>query len=60
MPPGELVSSAAQAGVKLTRLADYGVMRPSAEDERTVLLGFAGMDEEQIGQGLAALGKAWK
>ena len=59
-PPGELVSSAAQAGVKLTRMADYGVMGPSPAGERTVLLGFAGMDEEQIEQGLAALARAWK
>ena len=52
--------AAAQAGVKLTRMADYGVMGPSPAGERTVLLGFAGMDEEQIEQGLAALARAWK
>ena len=58
-PAQELVPLAAQAGVKLSHLADYGVMQPGRETERTVLLGFAGMDEEEIGKGLAALKKAW-
>lgn len=58
-PPQELVPLAAQVGVKLSRLADYGVMQPGRETERTVILGFAGMDEEEIEKGLAALKKAW-
>ena len=58
-PAQELVPLAAQAGVKLSHLADYGVMQPGRGAERTVLLGFAGMDEEEIGKGLAALKKAW-
>ena len=58
-PPQELVPLAAQAGVRLTRLCDYGVMQPDKDSERVVLLGFAGMDENGIEQGLAALKKAW-
>ena len=58
-PAHELVPCAQMAGVKLTRLCDYGVMRMQPQHERVVLLGFAGMDEEQIDQGLRALYKAW-
>ena len=59
-PAQELTVRAARAGVKLTRLADYGVMQQGDNEERTVLLGFAGMDEEDIEKGLKALAKAWK
>ena len=58
-PPQELVAQAAQAGVRLTRLADYGVMETDRAYERVVLLGFAGMDEAAIAQGLEALRGAW-
>ena len=58
-PVQELVPLAAQAGVNLTRLADYGVMETGKELERVVLLGFAGMDEQAIGEGLEALYRAW-
>lgn len=58
-PAQELVPLAARAGVKLTRLVDYGVMRGDSTQERVVLLGFAGMDEEEICAGLKALKKAW-
>ena len=52
-----LVPLAEQAGVHLTRLSDYAVMQN--DESRVVLLGFSGMDEEQIRQGLSALQKAW-
>ena len=58
-PAQELVQRAAHAGVRLTRLCDYGVMDASEQDERVVLLGFAGLGEEAIAQGLGALAKAW-
>lgn len=58
-PVQELVPLAAQAGVKLTRLADYGVMETDKALERVVLLGFAGMDEQAIDEGLRALYRAW-
>ena len=58
-PAQALVPRAAQAGVKLTRLADYGVMEAGGEYERVVLLGFAGMDEAAIEAGLCALRDAW-
>ena len=58
-PVQELVPLAEQAGVKLTRLSDYGVMETGKELERVVLLGFAGMDEQAIGEGLEALCRAW-
>ena len=58
-PAQELVPLAARAGVKLTRLCDYGIMETGRELERIVLLGFAGMDEQAIGEGLEALRRAW-
>ena len=58
-PAQELVPRAEQAGVKLTRLCDHGVMRMGAQAERVVLLGFSGMDEAQIEKGLEALKRAW-
>lgn len=58
-PAHELAPLAARAGVRLTRLADYAVMDAGAADERTVLLGFAGMNEEAIEEGLRALRGAW-
>ncbi|MBQ2835199.1 MAG: PLP-dependent aminotransferase family protein [Clostridia bacterium] len=58
-PAQELVPLAAQAGVKLTRLSDYGVMEAGRDAERVVLLGFAGMDEGEIEKGLDALQRAW-
>ena len=58
-PAQELVPMAARRGVRLTRLADYGVMQTGKEHDRVVLLGFAGMDESAIEAGLDALKKAW-
>jgi len=58
-PAQELVPLAAQAGVRLTRLSDYGVMQTDKTLERVVLLGFAGMDEQAIESGLEALHRAW-
>ena len=58
-PAQELTALAAREGVRLTRLCDYGVMETGKEYERVVLLGFAGMDEETIGEGLKALYRAW-
>lgn len=57
-PAGELVPAAARAGVRLTRLSDYALME-GAKQDRTVLLGFAGMDEERILEGLDRLAGAW-
>ena len=50
---------AEMAGGRLTRLCDYGVMRMSPGQERVVVLGFAGMDDAQMEQGLEALHRAW-
>lgn len=58
-PAQELAPRAARAGVRLTRLCDYGVIQPERGGERVVLLGFAGMDEPEIAGGLAALRRAW-
>ncbi|MBR5288525.1 MAG: PLP-dependent aminotransferase family protein [Clostridia bacterium] len=58
-PAQELVPLAAREGVRLTRLCDYSVMRAEAAQDRVVLLGFAGMDEEEIRAGLKALCRAW-
>lgn len=58
-PAQELIPLAAQAGVKLTRLSDYGVMQQGERSERVVLLGFAGMDEAAIEEGLRALQRTW-
>lgn len=59
-PAQELIPLAEQAGVKLSKLTDYGVMMPGHDTDRVVLLGFAGMDEGQIGEGLQALAQAWR
>lgn len=59
VPSQELVPLAARAGVKLTRMEDYGVMQYAGSDSRTVLLGFSGMDEREIEGGLEALYRAW-
>ena len=59
-PDRELVRLAAAGGVHLTRLCDYGVMGNDAPAaSRTVLLGFAGMDEGAILEGLRVLARAW-
>jgi len=58
-PAQELTGLAAQVGVRLTRLCDYGVMQTDEALERVVLLGFAGMDEAAIEEGLEALHRAW-
>ena len=58
-PAQELVPLAARAGVRLTRLCDYGVMETGGAHERVVLLGFAGLSEEGIVQGLTALKRVW-
>jgi len=55
----ELIPLAAQAGVKLMRLSEYGVMETDKALERVVLLGFAGMDEAAIESGLEALYRVW-
>ena len=58
VPAEELVPRARAAGVLLSRLSDYRVMEDPGED-RTVLLGFAGMDGDAIREGLKALAEAW-
>ena len=58
-PRSGLQVTVRRVGVKLTRLADYGVMETGKELERVVLLGFAGMDEQAISEGLEALYRAW-
>ena len=58
-PSHMLVELAARAGVRLTRLSDYGVMQSGTPGERVVLLGFAGLDEQGIEEGLRALAAAW-
>ena len=55
----ELVPRARAAGIRLSRLSDYRVMEDPTED-RTVMLGFSGMDEKNIVDGLKALAKAWE
>ena len=57
-PADQLVPRAREAGIRLSRLADYSVIPPHGEN-RTVLLGFAGLDEQGIAEGLAALAAAW-
>ena len=59
LPASQLLPRARRAGVNLPRVADYYIMQAKPED-RSVLLGFAGMDEDAIRGGLAALAEAWK
>ena len=59
LPADALVPAARRAGVLLSRVTDYAVAA-SGEGEREVLLGFSGMDEAAIGEGLRALAAAWE
>ncbi|MBR1707250.1 MAG: PLP-dependent aminotransferase family protein [Clostridia bacterium] len=59
LEPSRLVPTAREAGVYLTSLSDYCIT-PSAENDRIVLLGLAGMDEPAIREGLSALASVWK
>ena len=58
-PAQELVPLAARAGVRVSRLCDHGVISPGPDAERTVLLGFASLDEEAIALGAQQLRRAW-
>lgn len=59
LPAEALVPRARSAGIRLSRLSDYRVIEQPGED-RSVLLGFAAMDEQAISQGLRALAAAWE
>ena len=59
LAPEQLVPRARAFGVRLARVADFRVMEAPGGD-RTVLLGFAGMDETDILAGLRALAAAWE
>ena len=58
MGEGELVRRAAERGVRVYGLSES--MVEEAPDSRTVLLGFGGLDERQIREGVALLREAWK
>ena len=60
MSSEQLVEKARQAGVRLTALSDYSILPDRAEESGTVLLGLAGMDTEQIRDGLETLKSAWQ
>ncbi len=59
LPAKDLIPRARAAGVLLSLLSDYRVME-APEEDRTVLLGFSGMDEKSIREGLKALASAWE
>ena len=58
MDERELIQRAAQRGVRVYGLSES--MVEEAPDSRTVLLGFGGLDERQIREGVALLREAWK
>ena len=58
MGEGELVRRGAERGVRVYGLSES--MVEEAPDSRTVLLGFGGLDERQIREGVALLREAWK
>ncbi|MBQ7486392.1 MAG: PLP-dependent aminotransferase family protein [Clostridia bacterium] len=55
----QLTAIAADAGVKMTALSEYSVLPEQTAENRTVLLGLAGMDEAKIREGLEMLKKVW-
>ena len=58
MGEGELIRRAADRGVRVYGLSES--MVEAAPDSRTVLLGFGGLGEAEIREGMALLHEAWK
>ncbi|OHC61352.1 MAG: GntR family transcriptional regulator [Pseudomonadales bacterium RIFCSPLOWO2_02_FULL_63_210] len=57
----ELIEQAAAVGVELSALSDYWLPGPAREPPRAgLVLGFAGVDEEQVAMALAKLRKVWQ
>ncbi|MGG4547677.1 PLP-dependent aminotransferase family protein, partial [Rossellomorea marisflavi] len=50
----ELIEQAAKYDIKVYPVSDYGL-----SDDRTILLGFAALSEEEIFSGVHSLAKAW-
>ena len=62
MDEQEAVRSAAQAGVRIYPGAPYHVPRPGAAEEipPAILMGFTGLEEDQIVEGVRCLARAWR
>ena len=59
MTEAELVSAAAENGVRVYPISPYFLGPVPKEYQSTVLLGFGGLSDEQIRQGAALLRRAW-
>ncbi|WP_372874225.1 PLP-dependent aminotransferase family protein [Pseudomonas sp.] len=56
----ELIEQAAAVGVELSALSGYCLADPAQPARAGLVLGFAGVDEEQIASALAKLQRAWR
>ena len=59
MNQSELLSSAAREGVKVYGLSEYYSFPVSALQENTVVVGFSGLNTQQLIRGAEALERAW-
>ncbi|OWR32588.1 GntR family transcriptional regulator [Saccharibacillus sp. O23] len=59
MTEQELIASAEQAGVRVYPVEEFHMNRPEQAQAR-VLLGYAGLSEEEIGEGIKRLAEAWR
>jgi GntR family transcriptional regulator/MocR family aminotransferase len=60
VPESVLVETAANAGVRVSRLSDYYIDSRAEGEGSTVLLGYANLSVEEIEKGCLLLEKAWK
>ncbi len=58
-PEAQLVASARQAGVRVYPVSPYFLTEVPPEYRSTVLLGFGGLTDQEIRQGVSLLGRAW-
>lgn len=56
----ELLKKAAAVGVELSALSDYCLAEPGQAPRAGLVLGFAGVDEQQVEQALERLREAWR
>jgi GntR family transcriptional regulator/MocR family aminotransferase len=58
MTEDQLIAAAKNKGVKVYPVSPYYELPPASEPAQ-VLLGFAGMDEKRISEGIRLLAEAW-
>ena len=59
MTEADLVSKAAETGVRVYPVSPYFIGSVPEEYRSTILLGFGGLEDESIRRGIALLQQAW-